>query len=181
MMRVIVRTAISVLLTFTLLASSAAAQQASAPSWHLGVSTGAVFGGDLNRAGAAWGASIGLRLTERLGVEAEAGLVSRIAAATHVTDAVTMMLSGNASVELGRSTRLVPYVTVGATLVRLGLGHGGRDDRPLELAANAGGGVLYPLAGDRIRLRADLRFVHVNDAPNFWRAVGGIVYGMASR
>lgn len=176
MMNVIARTAISVLLTLTVLAPSAAAQQASGPAWHVAVSTGAAFGGDLNRRAATLGASIGLRLTERFGLEAEAGFVSRIVSATRVRNTVTMMLSGNAAFELDRTAHLIPYITVGATLVRLGLDRTGRDERRLEVAANAGGGVVYPLAGDRIRLRADLRFVHVNEAPNFWRAVGGIVF-----
>lgn len=136
------------------------------------VSAGAALGGDLNRGAAAFAVSVGSPLKQRLGVEAEVGFVSRIVAASHVTDAVTVTLSGNASAELRRTFPLIPYLTLGATLVRLGY----RSPARAEFGVNAGGGVLYAVAGDRIRLRGDLRFVHINNAPNFWRAIGGIVF-----
>ncbi len=172
MVGVIARAGISLVCVLAVLPASAAAQPHPAPTWHLTVSAGGALGGDLNRGATAFGVSAGLPLKERLGVEAEVGFVSRIVAASHVTDAVTVTLSGNASTELRRTFHLIPYLTLGATLVRLGY----RSPAPAEFGVNAGGGVLYAVAGDRIRLRGDLRFVHINNAPNFWRAIAGIVF-----
>ena len=66
------------------------------------------------------------------------------------------------------------YGSVGGLLARLDPPTTGAT---VEIALTAGGGGLVQVH-DRAWLRGDLRFVHVNDAPNFWRALVGLTVGL---
>ena len=68
--------------------------------------------------------------------------------------------------------RLTPYGLLGASLARLSTGRAGAETE-VDLAVDFGGGIWLRVARP-LALRADVRFIHIDDAPNFWRAVAGI-------
>jgi|TARA_B100002003_G_scaffold236818_1_gene253214 hypothetical protein len=71
--------------------------------------------------------------------------------------------------------RLTPYGLLGLSLARLSTGGQAAADVEVELALDVGGGVWLRVAGP-FALRADVRFIHIDNAPNFWRAASGLTF-----
>ena len=70
--------------------------------------------------------------------------------------------------------RLTPYALLGGSLARLSTG-GPAPQTAVELAVDVGAGFWLRGAGP-LALRTDLRFIHIDNAPNFWRAVAGVTF-----
>ena len=68
--------------------------------------------------------------------------------------------------------RLTPYGLLGASLARLSTGRANAETE-VELALDVGGGFWLRVVGP-LALRTDVRFIHIDDAPNFWRAAAGV-------
>ena len=69
---------------------------------------------------------------------------------------------------------LTPYALLGRSLARLSTG-GAAARTAAELAVDIGAGFWLRGAGP-LALRTDLRFIHIDNAPNFWRVVAGVTF-----
>lgn len=137
---------------------------------------GGVFASDLEAPAPAFGVAIGLGLTRRVGLEGEIGYTHDLMPGAGAGVRV-IMLTGNLLYHLTTPNVVVrPYGTVGGALVRFDT-QPGPTDADVEVAVNAGGGMQVRV-GANVQLRGDLRFIHVDNAPNFWRAYGGVTVGL---
>ena len=137
---------------------------------------GGVFASDLEDAAPAFGVAIGLGLNRHVGLEGEIGYTHDLVPGTDAGVAV-IMVTGNLLYHLTTQNAAVrPYGTVGGALVRFDT-QPGRTEADVEIAVNAGGGMKVRV-GANVQLRGDLRFIHVDNAPNFWRAYGGVTVGL---
>ncbi|HAK54549.1 MAG: hypothetical protein QF463_06175 [Vicinamibacterales bacterium] len=142
--------------------------------WTLTPSAGTSFGSDVDGPGAAVALGVGRTIASRVALEGEVGWLSGLALNGRSYGA-TALFGGRVMYLVGPlAGPLVPYGSVGGLLARL--------DPPasstsVEIALTAGGGGLVRVHG-RAWIRGDLRFVHVNDAPNFWRALVGLTVGL---
>jgi hypothetical protein len=140
--------------------------------WTASLLAGQLFGGDLDvgerelTAGAAVGRSMGRGFS----LEAELAVIPELSQ----FDAELWVGTGSLlyhPVAIGR--RVTPYGLLGASLARITAPRPGPTS--LEVALDFGGGVWLRVAGP-IALRADVRFIHIDNAPNFWRAAGGVTF-----
>ena len=145
--------------------------QVSAPgTWHVTPFLGPTFKGDLEETTTSVGVAVGTAWTHDLGLEAEFAVVPNLVSRDGTFDA--LLLGGHVLYEPVKNAPVLPYALIGGDFVRLS-SDTSQAGTPLEVALTLGGGVWVPMRG-RVASRADLRFIHVNNAPNFWRAYYGV-------
>ena len=128
------------------------------------------------------GVAIGYDLTSHLGFEGEIGRLFDVAGDTGDVDWSISNFNANAIYHFD-AKRVTPYATFGLGFERSSFEFNDpeslamiADPSATEFAVNFGGGVKYPL-NDRWVARADLRRFQANDeAPDFWRVYGGLVW-----
>ena len=139
--------------------------------WTVSLVAGSLFGGDLEpgEREATYGGAVGLGASHGLSLEAEVAVIPELRQFGHIE---LLLGSGSLLYHPFSVGRLTPYGLLGASLARLSGGPAGAEAE-VELAVDVGGGIWLRVAGP-IALRTDVRFIHIDDAPNFWRAVAGI-------
>ncbi len=143
-------------------------------SWSLWPFVGVAFAGDLDQRAHGIGFALALQWTSHLDLEGELGYLPDL---TDHPDSSALLLSGDAVYHVLASHRsLVPYGAIGGTLARLDTGTRERRKTATEVAVNIGGGVKVRVT-DSVWLRGDLRFIHIDNAPNFWRSYGAMSFG----
>ena len=158
-------------------AATVRAQSEPPSTWAVTPFVGRVFAGDLGRSATTFGVALSLRVAGPLGLEGELGYAPDLDPDV-ARDVSTLMVSGHLLYHFLAADRPVaPYASVGGALVRLATGVQDVVRSVVELAVTAGGGATVRI-GRGLRVRADLRFVHVDNAPNFWRASGGLTVGL---
>ena len=152
----------------------AGAQPADA-DWTLSVIAGSLFGGDLDTPTwePTYGAAVGLGLGRGVSLEADVAALPEL---RQFGD--TELLIGTLSLLYHPFTagRLTPYGVLGASLARLSIGRADTGAE-IELAFDVGGGLWLRMAGP-IALRVDVRFIHIDNAPHFWRAAAGVTLAL---
>ncbi len=151
------------------LGGTARAQAVPSPSWHATLFAGATFDEDLAESGPAVGAALERQIARWISLEAEgASDRGRVRAEPSARTFATAMGSviGYAG---GRVAQV--YATFAAGFVRVGAPDPGA--ARVERAIAYGGGVKVRLS-DRLAARGDLRYIHGDNSPNFWRAYGGL-------
>ncbi len=140
--------------------------------WSLTPFAGAVSGGDL----AATTLSPGVALAaggRHVALEVELAFDDLVTRTTGPRTAAVVG-SGNVLYRPWHAAPITPYVTAGGSLARLRRSDpGGVVDSAVVVGFNVGGGGSVAL-GARLALRADVRFVHLDDAPNYWRSYAGL-------
>lgn len=157
------------------MAGAASAQDAR--SWHATGFGGIGYAGDLHDTVPVFGVALARRWRGLVHAEAEIAFVPDLDRRPNSADVSVATVSATliAYARRGANVGWTPYIVGGAALARL-------DDRsgalPLPAATDAaivlGGGAAARLTR-WFRARADVRYVHINDAPNFWRAYGGLM------
>ncbi len=139
--------------------------------WTVSLVAGSLFGGDLETGERepTYGGAVGLGVGHGVSLEAEVAVIPELRQFGNME-----LLIGTGSLLYHPFTagRLTPYGLLGASLARLSSGRPGAETK-VELAVDFGGGIWLRVTGP-LALRADVRFIHIDDAPNFWRAVAGI-------
>lgn len=143
---------------------------------------GVGFGGDTDGSTLLLGVAGGYNFTSRLAFEGELAVLPDLFGDTELLNQRVTTFSANALYHFDTGGIILPYATVG-----LGFAHVSTEDKTLniddgrtQLAVNLGGGVKADVAKS-IQVRGDLRYVHVNDTPDFWRAYAGVVFKVAKR
>lgn len=150
----------------TLTPTPTAAQFGWHTTWTLGALGGAARGGDLREPAPTFGGTLAARWKSGLALEAEVFHVADLGPdAARRTSLLTA--GGTILYHLPLSPRLVSYGALGGAYARFRPGDA-------EMAGTFGAG-LEVRAGRRAALRGDARYVHINDAPNFWRVTGGLI------
>ena len=139
--------------------------------WTLSLVAGTLFGGDLETGERerTYGGAVGLGVGRGVSLEVEVAAVSEL---RQFGDIELLIGTGSLLYHPFTAGRLTPYVLFGASLARLSSGRADTETE-VELAVDLGGGFWLRVAGP-LALRADIRFIHIDNAPNFWRAVAGI-------
>ncbi len=144
------------------------------PRWVVTPSAGGVFGSDLDEPSATVGIAVGLAAARRLTLESEISRVAELAGLALPLGSAWLFSGRLLYLAAPADARVVPYGSIGGSFVRLT--RAGEGNTEVEIAGTAGGGSFVRLA-TRLWLRGDLRFIHVNDAPNFWRGSLGLTVG----
>ena len=138
--------------------------------WTVSLVVGSLFGGDLETGERerTYGGAVGLGVGHGVSLEVEvAGSELQ-----QFGDIELLIGTGSLLYHPFTTGRLTPYGLLGGSLARLSTGRVDAETQ-VELAIDAGGGFWLRVAGP-LALRADIRFIHIDNAPNFWRAVAGI-------
>ena len=143
--------------------------------WTVSVVAGGLFGGDLvaGERELTYGGAVGLGLGPGFSLEAELAAVPELRQLGGVE-----LLLGTGSLLYHPLTvgRLTPYGMVGASLAWISTMRADTaTETEVELAVDVGGGVWLWVAGP-LALRADVRFIHIDNAPNFWRSAAGLTF-----
>ncbi len=143
--------------------------------WTVSLVAGSLFGGDLEpgEREATYGGAVGLGASQGLSLEAEVAVIPALRQFGHIE---LLLGTGSLLYHPFSAGRLTPYGLLGASLARLSRGPAGAETQ-IELAVDFGGGIWLRIAGP-FALRADVRFIHIDNAPNFWRAVAGITVAL---
>ena len=151
----------------------ASAQVSGGGTWHVTPFLGAAFQSDATETTTTFGGAVGTAVITHLGLEAEIAVIPDLL--TRVGDFKAALLSGHVLYSPLGNAPVLPYGLVGGAFVRL------TDEAQVgtatEVAMTLGGGVWVSVS-DWISLRTDLRFIHVNNAPNLWRAYGGATFSL---
>ena len=141
--------------------------------WTVSLIAGSLFGGDLKTGerGRTSAAAVGLGLGRGMSLEAE---VAAIPEQRQFGDITLLVGTGSLLYHPFTAGRLTPYGQLGASLVRLSAGRADTETE-VELAVDVGGGFWLRVAGP-LALRTDLRFIHIDNAPNFWRVAAGVTF-----
>ena len=150
------------------------AQVSAAGTWHVTPFLGTAFKSDTTETTTTFGGAAGTAVTTHLGLEAEVAVIPDLL--THVGDFKAALLSGHVLYSPLGNAPVLPYGLVGGAFVRL-TDQTAQVGTATEIAITLGGGVWVPVS-DWISLRIDLRFFHVNNAPNFWRVYGGATFSL---
>ena len=139
--------------------------------WTVSLVAGSLSGGDLEAGERepTYVGAVGLGVGHGVSLEAE---VAVIPALRQFGDSELLIGTLGLLYHPFPAGRLTPYGLLGASLARLSSGRAGAETE-VELAVDVGGGLWLRVAGP-LALRADIRFIHIDAAPNFWRAVAGI-------
>ena len=139
--------------------------------WTVSLVAGSLFGGDLETGERepTYGGGVGLGVGHGVSLEAEVAVIPEL---RQFGDIELLIGTGSLLYHPFTAGRLTPYGLLGASLARVSSGLAGAETE-VELAVDFGGGIWLRVAGP-LALRADVRFIHIDDAPNFWRAVAGI-------
>ena len=148
------------------------AAQPGDAGWTVSLVAGSLFAGDLDAGECepAYGGAVGLGVGSGFSLEVEVAAVPEL----RQFGGVELVLgTGSLLYHPLSAGRLTPYGMVGASLARISTM---RAETPaetaVELAVDVGGGVWLWVAGP-LALRADIRFIHIDNAPNFWRVSAG--------
>ena len=144
------------------------------PRWVVTPSAGGVFGSELDEPSVTVGVAVGLAAARRLAVESEVSRVAELAGLALPLGSAWLFSGRLLYLAAPAEARVVPYGSIGGSFVRLT--RAGVGNTEVEIAGTVGGGGFVRLA-TRLWLRGDLRFIHVNDAPNFWRGSLGLAAG----
>jgi len=139
--------------------------------WTVSVVAGNLFGGDLDTGARepTYGGAVGRGVGRGVSLEAD---VAAIPALRQFGDIALLIGTGSVLYHPFTAGRLTPYGLLGASLARLSTGRTDTETE-VELAVDVGGGLWLRVAGP-LALRVDVRFIHIDNAPNFWRAVAGV-------
>lgn len=137
--------------------------------WTVSVLAGSLFGGDLapGERKPNYGGAVGLGVGHGVSLEAEVALTPEV---RQFGDIELLLGTGSLLYHPFTAGRLTPYGLLGGSLARLS-SSGAETD--VELAVGIGGGVWVHVTGP-LAFRADVRFIHIDNAPNFWRTAAGI-------
>ena len=127
-----------------------AATAQSLPRWTVTPSAGTIFGDELDQPSTTVGLAAGLAAAPRFMLESEIGRVVELVGLSVPRGSAWLFSGRFLFLAAPADLRVVPYGSVGGSFVRLAA---------------------------RLWFRADLRFIHVNDAPNFWRGSLGLTVG----
>ncbi|MGE3274886.1 MAG: hypothetical protein AB7O67_07225 [Vicinamibacterales bacterium] len=147
----------------------ATASVASAQTWSASVLGGAAFSGDSTVTRGAAAAAVGLMSRRGVGLEAEAGIAGLTPAGQD--DSWLRAMTGSLVWQAPRAGRLQAYLSAGAAITSQSTGPPAY--RGLKHALVLGGGAL--VGRGTWRLRMDVRHIHVDNAPNVWRAGMGVM------
>ncbi len=154
------------------LCASPAAAQPSDTGWTLSLMGGRLCGGDLmtGREELTMIGAVGLGVGGGVSLEAEVAAVPELRQFGDLD-----LWLGTASIRYHPVSvgRITPYGLLGGSLVRISDHGAGR--REAELALDMGGGMWLRITS-RVAFRADIRFIHIDNAPNFWRAAAGVTF-----
>ena len=161
-------------LACTTAAAAPAGAQPSAAGWTVSVVAGSLFDGDLapGEREPTYGVGVGLGVGRGFSLEAE---VAAIPALSQFGEVALLVGTGSLLYHPFTAGRVTPYGMLGASLARLSTSQAETTD--VELAVDVGGGLWVRVRGP-FSLRADVRFIHIDNAPNFWRAAGGVTLGL---
>ena len=139
--------------------------------WTVSLVVGSLFGGDLETGERerTYGGAVGLEVGRGVSLEVEVAAGSEL---QQFGDIELLIGTGSLLYHPFTTGRLTPYGLLGASLARLSTGRADTETQ-VELAVDVGGGFWLWVAGP-LALRGDIRFIHIDNAPNFWRAVAGI-------
>ena len=141
--------------------------------WTLTPFAGVVTGGDLVAPRPSPGVAIAAD-GHLIAFEAELAFADDLPATTTRPGTAAVLGSGNVIYRPWSAVPVAPYVTAGGTLARLSQPVRGSVSRGgVMVGFNVGDGGSVALGG-RLALRADLRFVHLDNAPNYWRSYAGL-------
>ncbi len=151
-----------------------AAAQVGDTGWTVSLVAGSLFGGDLEsrEREPTYGGAVGLGVGGGVSLEAEVATIPRL---RQFGDVELLIGTGSLLYHPVTAGRLTPYGLLGLSLARLSTGGQAAADVEVELALDVGGGVWLRVAGP-FALRADVRFIHIDNAPNFWRAASGLTF-----
>jgi opacity protein-like surface antigen len=176
-----------VALTAGVLAGMPAAAQAQTPlpeagTWDITPFLGIGFGGDTDGSTLLLGAAGGYHFTPLLTFEGELAILPDLYGDTDLINQRVTTVSGNVLYHFDTGGIILPYATVGLGFARVHTENDPLDidDSRTQLAVNLGGGIKADVAKN-IQVRGDLRYVHVNDTPDYWRTYAGIVLKIGQR
>ena len=149
---------------------TAASAQPGDTGWTVSVLAGSLFGGDLEpgEREPTYGGAVGRGVAHGVSLEAEVAVTPEV---RQFGDIELLIGTGSLLYHPFTAGRLTPYGLLGGSLARLSSGRAGTETE-VELAVDFGGGVWVRVTGP-LALRADVRFIHIDNAPNFWRAAAG--------
>ncbi len=135
------------------------------------------FGSDLSGISPGLGAAAGYNWSENLSFEGEFSWIPDTEAGDQNIKEPVVTLSGNGVYYFNTGTNFAPYATLG-----IGIGHTSisttsppSDTSTTGFQENVGGGVKAVLS-ERLTVRGDLRYFHLNKGPAYWRLYGGVVF-----
>ena len=150
-----------------------AAAQPRGTEWTVSVVAGGLFAGDLaaGERELTYGGALGLGVGLGFSLEAEVAAVPNL---RQFGDVRLLLGTGSLLFHPLTAGGVTPYGLLGASLARISTTRAGMAaERDVELAVDFGGGLWLRVSGP-LALRADVRFIHIDNAPNFWRAATGL-------
>ena len=141
--------------------------------WTVSLVAGSLFGGDLatGERERTYGAAVGLGVGRGVSLQSEDAAIPEL---RRFGDIELLIGTGSLLYHPFTAGRLTPYGLLGASLVRLSTGRA-ETQTEVEPAVDVGGGLWLRVAGP-FALRVDVRFIHIDNAPNFWRAAAGVTF-----
>jgi hypothetical protein len=156
-------------------AATPAGAQPDATGWSVSLIAGSLVGGDLGpgELEPTYAGAVGLGVGGGFSLEAEVAAIPEL---QQFGDIDLALVTGGVLYHPFRLGRVTPYGVLGASLARIATTTVNRRTA-LEVAVDMGGGAWLRVAGP-VAIRGDVRFIHIDNAPNFWRAGGGITVAL---
>lgn len=160
-----------------LFAPTPALAQNKLGTWDLTPFLNFNFGSDLSGTSPGLGVAGGYNSSENLSFEGEFSWIPDTQAGDQNVKEPVVTLSANGVYYFYTGTNFTPYATLG-----IGIGHTSisitnppSDTSNTGFQENVGGGLKAEL-NERVTVRGDLRYFHVNKGPAFWRLYAGMVF-----